>query len=160
LDCPGRDCIGCSGKNKKTYNSFTVGFSGYHQFQLCLKCESCQDSSGFIRIEPEDLGGPFCIMQNCDDKCTWENTVFIKAVSKKCKNISCNEEYFHTLLPLHIVAKQSSGSWKLTATLADGDCQTYKLFEGTYRGQENPPADAEPYDGCDLPGAFKNEARG
>jgi hypothetical protein len=157
LDCPGRDCIGCTGKNKKTYNSFTVGFSGYQQWQLCLSCAACEGASGFLRIDPADLSGPFCIMQDCDNKCTWENTVFVRAISRSCQNVSCNEEFVHTLLPLRIVATQAKGKWTLTATLADGDCNVYTLFEGEYSGL---PGQNPPYDGCDLPGAFTNKASG
>ena len=111
------------------------------------------------------MGGPFCIVQDCDNLCTWENTVYIKAITKYCQNVSCNDEFETTLLPLHIVAVQSSSSWTLTATLADADCNVYTIFQGTYNGDQissngtvtpaNPP-----YNGCDLPGAFVNTASG
>jgi hypothetical protein len=153
-DCLGEDrgCLGCPGELKKTYNSFSVSFSGFSQQELCRKCNACDDSDGaFLHIAPADVAGPFCVIQNCTETCLWENTVYVPAISKKCVNTSCDDVFAKTLIPVHIVAKQTNAGWALKATAMDADCNTFVLFDGFAPTPEN----GNP---CDPPGAIANNS--
>lgn len=93
-ECKTKNCLDCEAKGFKTKNSYSVFFSSISAQALSFSCESCNNSSGYIRILEEtffkndrseltiggqtDLFNPlsegevipvqFCLFQDCNDK--------------------------------------------------------------------------------------------
>lgn len=134
--CMGRDCIGCQSTGMKSHNSFTIRFSDFTNEALSWTCESCDDGESFIRILDDDLSGAFCLLARCDDadiskKCTWENTFFVSALAKNCKNVTCGKQFEKILVAMVVRLSQTTTGWTLEAYALSPDCKRIPLFYGT-----------------------------